>query len=74
MHKETGEPLAKVAVVDGMGDQLGDGVEKKKDIVVGDLCRVPIKQLLIYIFVHGNKVVEECYFDDFFQDAPKLDA
>ena len=66
------EPMADVMVVDRLSDKLGDGgVEKRKYIVAGDLSQATIRQILNCYFVETNQVCE-CYFDDFFEDAPKV--
>ena len=65
------EPMAEVMVVDRLSDKLGDGVEKRKYIVAGDLSQATIRQILNCYFVETNQVCE-CYFDDFFEDAPKV--
>ena len=65
--------MAEVMVVDRLSDKLGDGVEKRKYIVAGDLSQATIRQILNCYFVETNQVCE-CYFDDFFEDAPKVQA
>ena len=65
--------MADVMVVDRLSDQLGDGVEKRRYIVAGDLSQATIRQILNCYFVETNQVYE-CYFDDFFEDAPKVQA
>ena len=63
--------MADVMVIDCMSAQFGGGKERPKTILAGDLGRATIKQMLIYQYVVSGQV-EECYFDDFFEDAPNL--